>query len=34
VEGSRKELHKILPEKCIRCGQCYEVCKFNAIDKA
>ena len=31
IEGNTKEAHKIDPEKCIKCGACYEACKFNAI---
>ena len=29
--GDRK--FEIDPEKCIRCGKCYETCKFSAIVK-
>ena len=31
IEGKVKEVHKIIQEKCIKCGICYEVCKFNAV---
>lgn len=31
IIGSRKEPHFIIDEKCIACGTCVEVCKFNAI---
>jgi len=24
-------VHEILQEKCIKCGTCYEKCKFDAI---
>ena len=34
IEGTRKEMHRILQEKCIHCGQCYATCKFDAITKA
>ena len=27
-----KKPFKIVPEKCIRCGMCYEACKFDAIE--
>ncbi|QUH24643.1 NADH-quinone oxidoreductase subunit NuoF [Serpentinicella alkaliphila] len=33
IEGNTKEAHKIDPEKCIKCGACFEACKFNAIAK-
>jgi NADH:ubiquinone oxidoreductase subunit F (NADH-binding)/NAD-dependent dihydropyrimidine dehydrogenase PreA subunit len=33
IDGKPKEIHKILDEKCIRCGICYNVCKFKAIEK-
>ncbi|MEW6685737.1 MAG: 4Fe-4S binding protein [Candidatus Edwardsbacteria bacterium] len=29
--GERKKPHKIDPEKCIKCGACYDTCKFDAI---
>ena len=31
--GERKELHVIEQDACIKCGICYETCKFDAIDK-
>ena len=33
IAGERKELHVIDQEKCIKCGVCYEACKFHAIDR-
>ncbi|MBN1806848.1 MAG: NADH-quinone oxidoreductase subunit NuoF [Sedimentisphaerales bacterium] len=33
VSGSPKKKHNIDPEKCIRCGLCFETCKFDAIEK-
>lgn len=33
ISGERKELHIIDQEKCIKCGVCYQACKFHAIDK-
>lgn len=33
IAGERKEKHVIDQSKCIKCGVCYDVCKFNAIDK-
>jgi NADH-quinone oxidoreductase subunit F len=32
VIGKKKELHRIDPAKCIKCGACKSVCKFNAVD--
>jgi Na+-translocating ferredoxin:NAD+ oxidoreductase RNF subunit RnfB len=32
VIGKKKELHRIDPAKCIKCGACKSVCKFNALD--
>ena len=32
IEGIPKEPHLIDQEKCIRCGVCREVCKFNAVE--
>jgi NADH-quinone oxidoreductase subunit F/NADP-reducing hydrogenase subunit HndC len=31
VEGSKKEPHHIIQDKCIKCGICFENCKFDAI---
>jgi NADP-reducing hydrogenase subunit HndC len=31
IEGDKKEAHKVLQEKCIKCGTCYDACKFDAI---
>jgi NADH:ubiquinone oxidoreductase subunit F (NADH-binding)/(2Fe-2S) ferredoxin len=31
VIGTQKHPHFIVEEKCINCGVCYDVCKFNAI---
>ncbi|MBM4139927.1 MAG: NADH-quinone oxidoreductase subunit NuoF [Nitrospira sp.] len=33
IIGKRKKIHKIDPEPCIKCGTCFDVCKFNAIMK-
>ncbi len=29
--GEKKQTHTISLEKCIKCGACYEACKFDAI---
>jgi len=31
VTGEKKEPHRIDPRKCVQCGICREVCRFNAI---
>lgn len=31
ISGDRKVIHVIDPEKCIKCGACYEKCAFKAI---
>jgi len=34
ITGERKKLHVIDQQKCIKCGVCQEVCKFDAVDVA
>ncbi len=34
ITGTLKKLHVIDQEKCIKCGQCFDKCKFKAIDRA
>jgi NADH-quinone oxidoreductase subunit F len=31
IEGERKQPHKIIAEKCIKCGACAAACKFSAV---
>jgi NADP-reducing hydrogenase subunit HndC len=31
IAGAKKEVHSIIQEKCIKCGTCYDACKFAAI---
>lgn len=31
ITGEKKKVHIINPEKCNRCGICYDICKFNAV---
>ncbi|MBN1952818.1 MAG: NADH-quinone oxidoreductase subunit NuoF [Bacteroidales bacterium] len=31
ITGERKEVHKIDPTLCIKCGACEDRCKFNAV---
>ena len=33
IIGKPKELHIIDQEKCIQCGACYQVCKFDSIER-
>ncbi|MCR5782147.1 MAG: NADH-quinone oxidoreductase subunit NuoF [Clostridia bacterium] len=33
ITGSVKQPHKIDPAKCIKCGKCWQSCKFAAIEK-
>jgi len=32
ISGEKLKPHVIDQEKCIKCGTCYEVCRFNAIE--
>jgi NADH-quinone oxidoreductase subunit F len=31
IGGAKKEVHNIIQDKCIKCGTCFEACKFDAI---
>ncbi|MDD2600488.1 MAG: NADH-quinone oxidoreductase subunit NuoF [Kiritimatiellae bacterium] len=31
ITGERRQLHVIDTAACIKCGQCYDVCKFHAV---
>ena len=33
IAGDKKQRHVIDKTKCIKCGVCYQTCKFHAIDK-
>ncbi|HOH29210.1 MAG TPA: NADH-ubiquinone oxidoreductase-F iron-sulfur binding region domain-containing protein, partial [Candidatus Hydrogenedentes bacterium] len=33
ISGARKEVHAIRQSECIKCGRCYEVCRFDAVAK-
>jgi Na+-translocating ferredoxin:NAD+ oxidoreductase RNF subunit RnfB len=32
ISGEKEKLHTIDLEACIKCGICYEVCKFDAVE--
>jgi Na+-translocating ferredoxin:NAD+ oxidoreductase RNF subunit RnfB len=31
IEGERKKVHYIIQDKCIKCGICHNVCRFDAV---
>lgn len=33
IAGERKEVHVIDTARCIKCGRCFEVCRFKAVKK-
>jgi NADH:ubiquinone oxidoreductase subunit F (NADH-binding)/(2Fe-2S) ferredoxin/NAD-dependent dihydropyrimidine dehydrogenase PreA subunit len=33
ISGERKEHHVIDQSKCVKCGICYQTCKFHAVDR-
>lgn len=33
IVGEKKQPHKIVQEICIKCGACFETCKFKAVKK-
>jgi NADH-quinone oxidoreductase subunit F len=33
ITGNRKEIHIVDQDKCIKCGKCFTVCRFDAVDK-
>jgi NADH-quinone oxidoreductase subunit F len=33
ITGEKKKVHVIDAKTCIKCGLCYDVCKFDAIEK-
>jgi Fe-S-cluster-containing hydrogenase component 2 len=33
ISGQKKGVHTIDVGKCIKCGACLEVCKFDAVSK-
>jgi NADH:ubiquinone oxidoreductase subunit F (NADH-binding)/(2Fe-2S) ferredoxin len=34
ISGERKQLHAINQQICIKCGACFEACRYGAIEKA
>ncbi len=33
IDGRRREPHSIRQDECVKCGRCYEVCRFNAVKR-
>jgi len=33
ISGARREPHNIDQDRCVKCGRCFEVCRFNAVDR-
>jgi NADH-quinone oxidoreductase subunit F len=33
IKGDKDQIHWIEQEKCIKCGTCYQICRFNAVKK-
>ena len=33
ITGKRKEVHTIDQARCIKCGQCFQVCRFDAVER-
>ena len=33
IDGVRREPHKIDQPRCIKCGRCFEVCRFDAVKR-
>ena len=33
ITGTRKEAHVIDQDRCVKCGQCFEVCRFDAVER-
>ena len=31
ISGEKGQAHKVIQDKCIKCGVCYDVCKFGAV---
>lgn len=33
ITGTKRQPHEIMQDRCIKCGECYNACKFDAIIK-
>jgi ferredoxin len=33
IHGQPKKVHEIDQSRCIKCGRCYEVCRFDAVNR-
>ncbi|HON86030.1 MAG TPA: NADH-quinone oxidoreductase subunit NuoF [Syntrophorhabdaceae bacterium] len=31
IKGEKKEVHEIDSDRCVKCGTCYDVCRFDAV---
>lgn len=34
IAGGKREVHSIDQDKCVKCGSCYDLCKFSAVVKS
>jgi Fe-S-cluster-containing hydrogenase component 2 len=34
ITGERKEVHMINQELCIKCGACFDKCRFDAVRRS
>jgi Na+-translocating ferredoxin:NAD+ oxidoreductase RNF subunit RnfB len=34
IDGERRQLHVIDQERCIKCGVCFDVCRFEAVTRS
>jgi ferredoxin len=33
ITGEKKQMHTVHQDQCIKCGKCYTVCRFDAVEK-
>jgi Fe-S-cluster-containing hydrogenase component 2 len=33
ISGSAKKVHTIDQDRCIKCGRCFAVCRFDAVNR-
>ncbi|HKJ86602.1 MAG TPA: 4Fe-4S binding protein, partial [Spirochaetia bacterium] len=34
ISGERRQPHEIDQDRCIKCGECFAACKFDAVLRA